>query len=339
MCIGAVVVWPGGGGGNGCVAGGGREAPGGGGGGAERIDCDGGGMDARNLPDGDEPFALSRGCPSAPNAPERVAELGAAGAFDGAVGGVLMIASMLARSASFVVSGAASDSADVSAFFSFSVSLSKTCVASWSSSQSISSFAPFFAFAAAGGAALDGPVGGRTAGRDVLERAVGGGTFELALGASAPPFDGMLGSDPRPGGGGGLLGVAARIEPDGGGFEALGSGSGGGFDAGGGGAGAAAPIEPDGRAEGGGGRGGGCEADGGAVGGGVTAGPGIPSSVFFASSGAERAPGGGGAFDVDAGGGGGAPGERSADFFPRPSKMSRSEPFFVSFDIASPAAP
>ena len=60
----------------------GRSEPGGGGG-AERSDCDGGGPE-RNCDDGGPlgepaPFAPSRGCPSAPNAPESVAVFGGGG--------------------------------------------------------------------------------------------------------------------------------------------------------------------------------------------------------------------------------------------------------------------
>ncbi|OJY31145.1 MAG: hypothetical protein BGO98_45545 [Myxococcales bacterium 68-20] len=164
----------------------------------------------------------------------------------------------------------------------------------------MSSFAPFLPWAAVG--ELD--VG---AGR-VL--AAGGGTdggFCEPGGAGMLPASfvaAMFGSEPRPGGGGGLL---AGTEPMG-----L----------------VAGPAE---RADGGGGSG--CEDAGGGIGAVDVAGLGIPSSVFFASSGwvadtcADEAGGGGGAAA--------AAGERSAVFFPRPSKMSRSDPppLLVSFDI------
>jgi hypothetical protein len=75
---------------------------------------------------------------------------GAAGICDdrtdtGGAGGVLMIASMLARSGSRLAGG------DVTEGALFSLSLSKTCVASSSSSQSMSSLPPFFDFAFAAG--------------------------------------------------------------------------------------------------------------------------------------------------------------------------------------------
>lgn len=145
-----------------------------------------------------------------------------------------------------------------------------------------------------------------------------------------------FGSEPRPGGGGGLLadgaadgvadGAAAGIDPDG--------GSGGGRDGLGADGAAAAVIVPDERVDWSvGGSGGGAEGvdpDGGAGGGAATgAGPGIPRSVFFTSSGAGRAD------ETEPGGGGGAfTGCTEAVFFPRPSKMSRSDPpFLLSFDI------
>jgi len=204
----------------------------------------------------------------------------------------------------------------------------------------MSSFAPFFA--CAGGAA--GLLDGRTAGAAIPPGRVlaGGGmvgTFWVAVGPAdaggAASIGGLLfvaarfGSEPRPGGGGGGLlacepgadeGPAARVDPE----------TGEGVDAGAG-AGAAAMPEVDGWVAGAGaddvgGSGGGWDG----CDGGLDAGPGIPSSVFFASSDTGRAA----TFDDDPGGGGGAAGERSDDFFPRPSKISRSDPPpLLSFDI------
>jgi hypothetical protein len=111
-----------------------------------------------------------------------------------------------------------------------------------------------------------------------------------------------FGSEPRPGGGGGLLGDAA---------------------------GEAARIVPLGGM---GGR------EGGAVGslpgsvGCVGAGLGMPSSVFFMAK--SLPPRGAAMCWPDPGGGGGAAaGFRSEFFFPRPSKMSRSDPPLLSSDI------
>jgi hypothetical protein len=61
------------------------------------------------------------------------------------------------------------------------------------------------------------------------------------------------------------------------------------------------------------------------------AGSGIPTSVFLASMGDMRAAG---RCELEPGGGGGAAAGLS-DFFPRPSKMSRSDPppRLLSFDI------
>jgi len=152
-----------------------------------------------------------------------------------------------------------------------------------------------------------------------------------------------LGSEPRPGGGGGFEavggaggadGAAARIEPDAG-PEAADGGRGGG-----------AEIRPPEA----GGEEGIAEADEGAppfgfglveaaAGGtagrlpwlGGCAGPGIPMRVRFMS-----APGGGGAAgtcEAEPGGGGGAADVRPTLFLPRPSKISRSEPLLLSSDI------
>lgn len=218
---------------------------------------------------------------------------------------------MLARSGSGA-SGAASAWLEASALPLW-FSLSKTWVASSSSSQSMSSFVPVFAFAEG-----EGVLAGRTLGARP-GRVLGGGgatdaTLCIPLGwpdAGAAAWIGgelfvsaRFGSASRPGGGGGLLaGGAARIDPDAGGWEAAGI------------------PALDGRVDGAGG------ATGVAWG---VAGPGMPSSVRFASN-----PGGvAGMFDDEPGGGGGAAAERSELFFPRPSKMSRSDPPpLLSFDI------
>jgi len=136
----------------------------------------------------------------------------------------------------------------------------------------------------------------------------GGGAIDgivVWLGDVAPRF----GSDARPGGGGGFDGVA----------------------------GAAARID----AEAGGGGAEGCEADGGSGGGcdggmaatlpwlGGCAGPGMPISVFFISCDGRET----GTFAPEPGGGGGTADVRGWLFFPRPSKISRSEPPLLSSDI------
>src|SRR5690606_27864724 len=111
-------------------------------GGAERIDWLGGAPDLNCADGGEEPFvAAGLLWPSVANAPESEALPP-----DGGGGGELRILSMLARSGS----GAAGVVVTEGALFS--LSLSKTCVASSSSSQSMSSLPPFlpFAFAAAG---------------------------------------------------------------------------------------------------------------------------------------------------------------------------------------------
>lgn len=194
----------------------------------------------------------------------------------------------------------------------------------------MSSFAPFLP-----GALADAAVG----------LAGGGGTlgvFCVAVGCAdaggAASIGGLLfvaarfGSDPRPGGGGGGLlarspGLTARIAPEPGGAD------GDGVVGAGGGAATIAPVaELDGRVGGpDAGSGGGCDADAGSGGGALGAGPGIPRSVFFASRAAGRDAG---TCAEEPGGGGGAAAERS-DFFPRPSKMSRSDPppLLLSFDI------
>jgi hypothetical protein len=121
----------------------------------------------------------------------------------------------------------------------------------------------------------------------------------------AGPWPPMFGSDPRPGGGGGLLG-------DGAGDDWL-----------------AARIVPLGGM--GGGRDGGAGSLPGSVGC-VGAGFGIPSNVFFiAMSLAVR--GAATCWPEPGGGGGAAAGFRSEFFFPRPSKISRSDPPLLSSDI------
>ena len=66
----------------------------------------------------------------------------------------------------------------------------------------------------------------------------------------------------------------------------------------------------------------------------VDAGPGMPISVFFASSIAPCPDWMAAAMcDPEPGGGGGAAGFRSEFFFPRPSKISRSDPPLFSSDI------
>ena len=238
-----------------------------------------------------------------------------------------------------------------------SFSLSKTCVASSSSSQSMFSFAPLgdvglasgMAAAVAGIEPVDGPLESAAGPGRVL--AGGGGTWLWTFVAGAcdgEPTAGTLvwlgellvggctacrfGSEPRPGGGGGFDGCAARVEPDCGGDD----GSGGGCD-----------TRPDGGpAEG---EDGIADADVGGVDGGIAgrllplggwAGPGIPMSVFFMSPCAYAlAAGAAGICDaelgapMDPGGGGGTADVRGELFLPRPSKMSRSEPLLLSSDI------
>lgn len=330
MCIGAVVVWPGGGGGG--------------------SDCD---VGLGGFCDAGAAGRCEVGSPSAANGSEGIAPAGgvpAAGGWDGIAvelrGGALMIASMLARSGSFD-SGGVSAWEDPSAFsFSFSFSsLSKTWVASWSSSQSMSSFAPLLPGVAGWVGALDAG-----AGRALIGGGADGG-FCVPGGAGMPAASfvaAMFGSDARPGGGGGLL---TEAEPAGRDAEVTaradgGGGSGGSDVVGDGNEGAAVvAVGADGGNEdtvGSADTVGAEDAEGGdavgiedAEGGGGTADVGSlgsPSSVFFASIGgwavtcADEAGGGGGAVTA---------GERSAAFFPRPSKMSRSDPppFLVSFDI------
>jgi len=200
----------------------------------------------------------------------------------------------------------------------------------------MSSFAPFFACAGAAEpetGLLDGRADGAvmppgrvfTGGGIVGIFCVAAGWVDAGGAASAGGLlfgPGRFGSDPRPGGGGGGL---LTTEPDvGAGIDAgpaaaTDGGSGGGCDAC---AGGAAWL--------GGGAGGAAWLGGGA--GGADAGLGIPSSVFFASAG--KGAGREATCDDDPGGGGGAAGERSDDFFPRPSKISRSDPPpLLSFDI------
>ena len=125
-----------------------------------------------------------------------------------------------------------------------------------------------------------------------------------------------FGSDPRPGGGGGLLagGGALRMDPEGGGDDGWAED----------GTPLAGPTET-GRVTGDDG------IDGSRSDCGV--GSGIPRSVFFASIGTVRAAR---TCAEDPGGAGGAAaGGFSEVFFPRPSKMSRSDPppRLLSFDI------
>ena len=202
---------------------------------------------------------------------------------------------------------------------SFGISLSKTWVASSSSSQSMSSFVP-----------LDGAACATTGGGGSLLRFwTIGGVLPTRVGSSRV-FDGgasgtctglaRLGSVERPGGGSGRADVdAGRID--------AGGGSGGGPEDG--------PC--DGGADvadvawvGGAGTGAGAgtgEAD-------VVAGAGIPMSVRFISGRAGMFPEAAAARLAAApGGGGGAAGMRAELFLPRPSKISRSEPLFLSSDI------
>lgn len=199
---------------------------------------------------------------------------------------------------------------------------------------------------AAGGAAATGRVlagGGGT--RDVPL----GLELVLAAGGAEADADGtgggdeMLGSEPRPGGGGGfdalgalgvgsgpatepdvVAGAAAFIDPDAGGR-------------GGGALGLAAGIDGrDACAATSGGSGGGTDAGGagiapGSVGAEPGAGPGIPSSVRFMSFWGFVA-----TCEPEPGGGGGAAAPLwlvGPLFFPRPSKMSRSDPPLFSSDI------
>lgn len=255
-----------------------------------------------------------------------------------------MIASMLARSGSgeSVVASTCPEASGLTTpavLFSFSLSfssLSKTWVASSSSSQSISILLPARIFALGVAALGAAPPAGEPLVGGVLvpadTRVFGGGGTDgkrwvaegladaaaASVGCGSPRF----GKEPRPGGGGGSL-LAVRMEPEGGG------GTDGGT--------ARRPV-----AEGvvGGGNGGGADLGGVAIkgselNGGRDAGPGIPSRVLFASVGTAR----GWTLTCvleEPGGAGGAVGERSEVFFPRPSKMSRSEPplpLLLSFDI------
>lgn len=248
------------------------------------------------------------------------------------------------------------------------LSLSKTWVASSSSSQSMLSFAP--PFGAVGGAGGTTPAGAADALVTIAAgpgRVLAGGgawlwTFCVVLGAcegdalvAGGMFDGLgdpvcatrFGSDPRPGGGGGFDGDAAgaleaeatRIAPDCGGEDGSGGGAemrppDGGPAAGGDeGAAAMAGADAEGVVGGGGGAAGMPEPLG------AWAGPGIPMSVFFMSTtglaGAGAVAGVTARFGADAdwGGGGGAAAVRGVLFLPRPSKMSRSEPLLLSSDI------
>jgi hypothetical protein len=129
-----------------------------------------------------------------------------------------------------------------------------------------------------------------------------------------------FGSEPRPGGGGGFDAAGAGgCETDAARIDADADGVAGGADGRGGGA--------DGRPEGG--------AAGWMAGsddwlGVDCAGPGIPMRVFFSS-----APGFAATCAPDPGGGGGTADvlPDAGPFLPRPSKMSRSEPPFLSSDI------
>ena len=152
------------------------------------------------------------------------------------------------------------DGAGPACELSFSLSLSKTWVASSSSSQSMFSFAPFGDVGAAAGTTPEAAAAGIEPVDGLLEIAAGpgrvlagGGTWLddlcVALGdcdgdAAAGMFDWLVGpctacrfgSEPRPGGGGGFDGeaggadgCAARIEPDCGGDDAD-DGSGGGCE-------------------------------------------------------------------------------------------------------------
>jgi hypothetical protein len=177
-------------------------------------------------------------------------------------------------------------------------------------------------------------------------------TFCVALGGCCDPLGPvtwgpvpssvapMFGSALRPGGGGGFDaggadGDAARIDPDVGGLD----GSGGGAemrppDVGGDdGIRSLLPDADDaaGRADADGAVG--C--DDGEGDGAPCAGPGIPIRVFLVSAGGgiTGAVAASCALADDPGGGGGAAAVRGVLFFPRPSKMSRSEPLLLSSDI------
>ena len=165
----------------------------GGGGGAERSDCDGGGPD-RNCEEGGllaEPFTLSRAWPSAPNWPESV-EVGGGGVpAAGPCGGICEDGRGLDRMSSMLACSGRRDSgpaATAPGWLSFSLSLSKTCVASSSSSQSMFSFAPLgdVGFASGMAAAVAGmePVDG------LLEIAAGPGRVLAGGGTWLWTFDG-----------------------------------------------------------------------------------------------------------------------------------------------------
>ncbi|MBX3192429.1 MAG: hypothetical protein KF819_35890 [Labilithrix sp.] len=130
------------------------------------------------------------------------------------------------------------------------------------------------------------------------------------------PLEGCVparfGSDPRPGGGGGFDGEAAGVDTEAARIDAEGGAGGAdGLTDGG-----AAGIAPD---------------TGGAPGTPLwLAGSGNPTSVFFIPS---FAFGAAGTCELDPGGGGGTADVRVELFFPRPSKISRSEPPLLSSDI------
>lgn len=169
---------------------------------------------------------------------------------------------------------------------------------------------------------LDGRAEGGSPAGLVLAGGGTNGTFCVDIGTEGDAtstggllfVDARLGNEPRPGGGGGLLVCDMRDGVEGGGSAPEPTGGG-------------RPCDVCGACEGGGGGGANaaCEGEGGGAGSAA-----IPICVFLASSGGGREA----RCADDPAGGGGAAGERSEDVFPRPSKISRSDPPpLLSFDI------
>jgi hypothetical protein len=168
----------------------------------------------------------------------------------------------------------------------------------------MSSLPPFAFFCAAATLDEEASAVGRVlaAGGGALLTRAAGVVLLLGSGGGCDGVELRFGNDPLPGGGGGFDGAgcdaeAARIEPDGGGADGAG---------------------PDAGIDG---------TDGAWLGG--WAGPGIPINVFFMSGPLGRAA----TCAPEPGGGGGVADVRAWLFFPRPSKISRSEPPLLSSDI------
>jgi hypothetical protein len=263
-----------------------------------------------------------RGCPSAAKASEidpvslgsgaEEPEGSGAAAGEGAVESITAV--MLARS-SGPGSGTERDCAEPAGSGARGVSFSKTCVASLSSSHSMSMPGRSLAPTRVRGVTS----AGETIRWVVLESNAEASTLAVSGAGGAAGTTGTDGNDPRPGGGGGggrlasWLSSTARRVPE---AVRFGGGcTGGRLDA------VVCVIAPAS----------GVATNAGASGG-SDAGLGIPRSV-------RRASGAGSAAcrrEADPGGAGGAEGvERSLVFFPRPSKISRSDPplLFVSLDI------